>query len=129
MSVKHPKVISAEEAAAFVKSGDWVDYGMLLPERFDRALAARASELRKVDIRAVLSMKPPAVIAADPEGASFHLYSWHFSGIDRKLHDAGRAHYIPMNFGEAPDYYRRFIEPTDVRQQPRVVGLDVEAGR
>jgi acyl-CoA hydrolase len=114
VSVKHPKVISAEEAAAFVQSGHWVDYGLLLPERFDRALAARAGELERVDVRAVLSMRPPAIIGADPEGKSFHLYSWHFSGIDRKLHDAGRAHYIPMNFGEAPDYYRRFIEPTDV---------------
>jgi acyl-CoA hydrolase len=59
-------------------------------------------------------MKPLAVITADPKGESFHLYSWHFSGVDRMLHDAGRAHYIPMNFGEAPDYYRRFIAPTDV---------------
>jgi acyl-CoA hydrolase len=23
-------------------------------------------------------------------------------------------HDIPMNFGEAPDYYRRFLEPPDV---------------
>jgi len=30
---------------------------------------------------------------------------WHFSGYDRKQHDAGRCNYIPMNFGEAPDYY------------------------
>jgi acyl-CoA hydrolase len=114
VSVEHPKIISAQEAAALVQSGSWVDYGMGLPEKFDEALAARTGELRDVGIRAVLSMKPPAVIAADPKGESFHLYSWHFSGIDRKLHDAGRAHYIPMNFGEAPDYYRRFIEPTDV---------------
>jgi acyl-CoA hydrolase len=103
VSVEHPKIISAQEAAALVQSGSWVDYGMGLPEKFDEALAARTGELRDVGIRAVLSMKPPAVIAADPKGESFHLYSWHFSGLDRKLHAAGRAHYLPMNFGEAPD--------------------------
>jgi acyl-CoA hydrolase len=40
--------------------------------------------------------------------------NWHFSGHDRKWHDAGRSNYIPMNFGEAPDYYRRFVERVDV---------------
>lgn len=34
--------VSAEEAAAVVRSGDWVDYGAVLaqPDAFDRALAA-----------------------------------------------------------------------------------------
>ena len=26
------------------------------------------------------------------------------------MHDRGLAHHIPMNFGEAPDYYRRFVD-------------------
>jgi acyl-CoA hydrolase len=26
------------------------------------------------------------------------------------MHDRGRCHHIPMNFGEAPDYYRRFVD-------------------
>ncbi len=49
--------ITAEEAAALVKSGDWVDYGAVLgqPDAFDRALAARAPDLREVRIRACLS--------------------------------------------------------------------------
>jgi len=97
-----------------VRPGDWVDYGLLQPERFDRALAARASELTGVKVRCCLTMRPPAIVEADPGGERFQLYSWHFSAVDRKLHDAGRTHYIPMNFGEAPDYYRRFIEPADV---------------
>ncbi|WP_425529993.1 hypothetical protein, partial [Stenotrophomonas maltophilia] len=47
-------------------------------------------------------------------GGHFHWFSWHFSGYDRQRHDAGRCNYIPMNFGEAPDYYRRFIDPVDI---------------
>src|SRR3954451_1858670 len=35
-------------------------------------------------------------------------------GYDRKLHDAGRCHYLPVNLGEIPDYYRRFIDPVDI---------------
>jgi acyl-CoA hydrolase len=113
---RHPKTISAEEAAALVRPGDWVDYGgnVSQPERFDRALAARASELRDVKVRSLLTLRPHALVDADPKGEHFQLYSWHFSAYDRKLHDAGRTHYIPMNFGEAPDYYRRFIDPPDV---------------
>jgi acyl-CoA hydrolase len=116
MSVAHPKRISPEDAAALVRSGDWVDYGgnVSQPDLFDRALAARAGELRDVKIRSCLTLRPHAVVEADPTGEHFELHSWHFSAYDRKLHDAGRMHYIPMNFGEAPGYYRRFIEPPDV---------------
>ncbi|MGH6892359.1 MAG: acetyl-CoA hydrolase/transferase family protein, partial [Dongiaceae bacterium] len=108
--------VSAAEAAALVKSGMWLDWGFGLaqPDRFDQALAARKDELKGVNIRACLSMRPRAVLECDPEGEHFLWLNWHFSGYDRKQHDAGRCNYIPMNFGEAPDYYRRFIEPVDI---------------
>lgn len=108
--------ISAEEAARLVKSGDWIDYGMtvLQPDVFDKALAARRDELRQVKFRSCISVKPRAVLECDPNGEHFHWFSWHFSGYDRAKHDAGIGHYIPMNLGEIPDYYRRFIDPVDV---------------
>ena len=110
------RTIPAAEAAALVRSGDWVDYGIALsqPEAFDRALAARTGELRGVRIRAGVSMSPRAVLEADPDGEHFLWFNWHFSGYDRRLNVDGRCNYIPMNFGEAPDYYRRFIEPVDL---------------
>jgi acyl-CoA hydrolase len=108
--------ITAAEAAALVKSGDWVDYGAALaqPDAFDRALAARKEELRDVKIRACLSLRPRAVLESDPRREHFQWYSWHFSGYDRMKHDGGLCHYIPCNLGEIPDYYRRFIDPPDV---------------
>jgi len=111
-----PPVVSAEQAAALVNSGDWVDYGLngAQPVVFDRALAARAGDVTGVKIRAGLALKPRAVLEVDPKGEHFTMLAWHFSGADRKAHDAGITHYIPMNFGEAPDYYRRFIERVDV---------------
>ena len=57
---------------------------------------------------------PDLVLEADPDGQHFQSFSWHFSARDRVDHDAGRTGYIPMNFGEAPDYYRRFVDPIDV---------------
>jgi acyl-CoA hydrolase len=113
---KQAKRITAEEAAALVRSGMTVDYGTNTgqPDLFDRALAARAAELSKVRIRSCLSLKPRAVIEADPHGDHFLWSSWHFSGYDRRKHDAGRCDYVPMNFGEAPAYYRRFLDPVDV---------------
>jgi acyl-CoA hydrolase len=114
--MKQAKQVSAADAAAVVRSGSWVDYGfgMGQPDRFDAALAKRSAELRGVKIRAAFSLRPRAVLEADPNGESFHWFNWHFSGYDRKHHDAGRANYIPMNFGEAPEYYRRFLDPIDV---------------
>src|SRR4051794_29163413 len=89
--------VSPEEAAALVRSGDWLDYGAVLagPDAFDRALAERAGELRNVSIRSCLSLRPRAVLDADPDGEHFSLLNWHFGGYDRMQGDAGRQNYIP----------------------------------
>jgi len=94
----------------------WLDYGVGLsqPDVFDKALAARAAELENVKIRSCLTMRPRAVVEADPGGKHFFWFSWHFSGYDRKKHDAGLCHYAPLNLGEVPDYYRRFLDPVDI---------------
>jgi acyl-CoA hydrolase len=115
-ATREARVISAEEAAGLVRSGMWVDYGTSLcqPDVFDKALAARAEELRNVKIRSCLSMRPRAVLEIDPDGEHFFWFSLHFSGYDRRKHDAGRSNYVPVNLGEIPDYYRRFIAPTDI---------------
>jgi acyl-CoA hydrolase len=113
----HPaRNISAAQAAALVQSGDWVEYGTSLcqPDVFDQALAERKSELQNINIRACLSVRPRAVLEADPQRETFHWYNWHFSGYDRKKADLGQAHYIPCNLGEISDYYRRFIAPSQI---------------
>jgi acyl-CoA hydrolase len=113
---KSAQRIRADEAAELVHSGMWVDYGfgMGQPDVFDTALAARSSRLRDVMIRACLTVRPRAVLEADPDGRAFGVLNWHFGGYDRRQHDKGRVGYIPMNFGEAPDMYRRFIDRVDV---------------
>lgn len=110
------RTISAHEAAGLVRPGMWVDYGAVLsqPDVFDGALAARKEELSNVKIRACLSTRPRAVLEADPECKHFCLLNLHFSGYDRRKHDAGVCTYLPVNLGEIPDYYRRFIDPVDI---------------
>ena len=110
------KTISAEAAAGMVSSGMWLDLGgaNAQPDLFDRALAARVAQLRDLRVRSVLTVRPLQVMEADPDGTHVQLYSWHFSGYDRGQHDAGRCNYIPLNLGEVPDYYRRFIDRPDI---------------
>ncbi|HEY3799208.1 MAG TPA: acetyl-CoA hydrolase/transferase C-terminal domain-containing protein [Caulobacteraceae bacterium] len=110
------KTITADQAAALVKSGMWLDYGMSVnqPDAFDAAVARRVGELTDVKVRNCLSVHPRAVLEADDTGARFQVFSWHFGGYDRRQHDAGLCHYIPLNLGEVPDYYRRFIDPVDI---------------
>jgi acyl-CoA hydrolase len=106
------KLISAEEAAAKVKSGDWLEYGFGLGQNdaFDRALAERVPHLERVKIRGCLAMRPRAAVEADPESRHLVYLSWYFSGLERKMHDRNLAYHTPMNFGEAPDDYRRFVD-------------------
>ena len=113
---RHAKRISVAEAAGLVESGMWLDFGITLsqPDVFDQALAARAGDLSEVKIRSCLSVKPRAFIEADPDGDHFHSYNWHFGSYDRSKCDVGRCTYVPLNLGEVPDYYRRFIDPIDI---------------
>ena len=108
--------ITAAEAAGLVRSNTWIDYGAVLaqPDTFDAALALRRDALTGVKIRACLSTRPRAVVECDPEGAHFQMISLHYSGYDRRKSDAGVTTYLPVNLGEIPDYYRRFIDPVDI---------------
>ncbi|HJU12196.1 MAG TPA: hypothetical protein VJ728_15030, partial [Candidatus Binataceae bacterium] len=106
------KTVSADEAAGVVKSDDWLDYGFGLgqPDLFDQALAARINTLEGIKLRGCLALRPRAAVEADRDAQHLQYFSWYFSGLERRMHDRGLCHHIPMNFGEAPDYYRRFIE-------------------
>ena len=110
------EAITAEAAAGLVQSGMWLDYGFGItqPDVFDKALAARVPELTGVKVRSCLTTRPRAYQAADPDGAHVLSASWHFSGYDRRQFDAGRCTYIPLNLGEWPDLYRRFVEQVDI---------------
>ena len=105
--------ISAEEAAGLVTSGMWLDYGTGVgqPDVFDRALAARIHELTNVKIRHCLTMRPRAVHRGGSRGPACPLVQPAFLGLrPAGSTTQGRCSYMPVNLGEIPDYYRRFID-------------------
>lgn len=111
-----PAHITADAAAALVKSGMTLDCGLGpgQPDVFDKALGVRTHELRGVKIRSCVTLRPRAYHAADVTGEHILSLSWHMGGYDRRMHDAGLCNYIPLNLGEWPDLYRRFVPPADI---------------
>ena len=105
------KLCSADEAVRLVKNDDWVDYGSNngYPSTLDAALARRRDELHNVKVRGNLLRGPLAVVECDPSMEHFVYDSWHCSGYERKLCDAGRAFFTPMLFRDLDRYYRQYL--------------------
>lgn len=106
------KMLTADQAAAMVNSGDTLDLGFAIcqPDLFDRALAGRKDHLKDVRIRMAITAVPRQVIECDREQRHFYVENWHFSSYDRLWYDEGAVSYVPMNFGEAPKIYRELRE-------------------
>ncbi len=102
------KLVSAETAAAEVKSGDWVDYGWCVttPDAVDKALAKRLPGLEDVKFRGGILMREPAIFGIDNAADHFIWNSWHMGGIERRAVKAGFAYYCPIRYSELPRYYR-----------------------
>lgn len=109
------KFRTADQAVEVVKSGDWVDYAFALSQPFalDAALAKRKNQLQDIKIRGTLALRPLQVVENDREREVFTYCSWHFTGYERKLHDAGLCTYIPLIFRTMPQLYRQEL-PVDV---------------
>lgn len=106
------KLRTPEQAAALVKSGDWLDYasGTNFPVLCDAAIAKRRDELTDVKIRGQLIYGPIQAVECDPEQEHFTYSSWHTSGYERKLCDKGLCFYEPMIFRNLFWYYKSFLE-------------------
>ena len=65
------KKMTAAQAAALVKSGDWVDYGWAVntPVAVDAELAKRLPELEGVNFRGGILMWVPAIFQIDDPAA------------------------------------------------------------
>ena len=110
------KKMTAEQAAALVKSGDWVDYGWAVntPVAVDAAIAKRLPELENVNFRGGILMWVPEIFQIDDPAAHMTWNSWHMSGIERKAIAQGFSFYSPIRYSELPRYYYDHITPPDV---------------
>ncbi|MFA0887602.1 MAG: acetyl-CoA hydrolase/transferase family protein [Synergistales bacterium] len=106
------KLKGPDEAVRVVKSGDWLDFGfgLSMPDILDEALSRRVPELSDLKIRGALALRPVKTVEADPGRESVCYSSWHFSGYERRLHDAGICNYIPMIYRNKPKFYRKSLE-------------------
>ena len=102
------KLTTADEAAALVKSGDWVDYGWAVNTTVavDAALAKRMSQLEGVNFRGGILMWVPAIFQIEDPAAHLTWNSWHMGGIERKAVAQGFSFYCPIRYSELPRYYR-----------------------
>ena len=110
------KLVSADEAVALIRSGDWVDYGWCVNtvDALDKALAKRTDELKDINLRGGILLKPLAVFEREDAGEHFTWNSWHMSGIERRLISRGCAYYAPIRYSELPRYYRESTTPDSV---------------
>ena len=110
------KLMTAAQAAALVKSGDWVDYGWAVntPVAVDAELAKRLPELEGVNFRGGILMWVPEIFQIDDPAAHMTWNSWHMGGIERKAIAQGFSFYSPIRYSELPRYYRESPDPLDV---------------
>ena len=110
------KLMTAAQAAALVKSGDWVDYGWAVntPVAVDAELAKRLPELEGVNFRGGILMWVPEIFQIDDPAAHMTWNSWHMGGIERKAIAQGFSFYSPIRYSELPRYYRESNDPVDV---------------
>lgn len=104
------KLISADEAASFVKSGDNLFYSefVLFPETLDDALSKRIPLLNDIDLRSVCFSRVPKIVEADPERERVIMNDWHFGTVSRRLHDENRCNYIPLCYHQGPRTVRKY---------------------
>ncbi len=103
------KLITADQAAALVRPGDRVHFGLGCGQvvDIDAALAKQADKLSQVTIFSTASLidKPFKIYEATTSNSQVRFVSAHYGPADRHMSDAGRCAYLPMMFRELPYYW------------------------
>jgi acyl-CoA hydrolase len=109
------RTVSAAEALSAVKSGDrvFIHSVAAAPRALVEALAARAGELRVVEI-VMLHTEGPAPYAAPDLAKSFRVNALFVGPNVRRAVNEARADYLPVFLSEVPRLFRERILPLDV---------------
>jgi 4-hydroxybutyrate CoA-transferase len=108
------KLCSEDEAAAAIKSGDWIyiSGNAAAPRHMQEALARRKDELRDVVLMHGLLIGPDPL--AQPEMAGHFRHNSIFVGsADRDAINSGRADYVPVFLHEVPGLFTSRQMPID----------------
>lgn len=109
------RIVEAAEAVSVIKSQDrvFVHTAVAAPQRLVEALAARAPELRSVEV-VHLHTEGAAPYAAPELSASFHTRVFFIGANVRGAIANGEADYIPVFLSEVPNLFKRGILPLNV---------------
>lgn len=112
------KLMTAEEAAAIVKPGDRVHFGLGCGAvvDIDEALSHRVDDLADVVIISTTAFRnePFKTFQRSKSNDQVRFASAHFSSMDRKMCSDGRCWYLPMMFRELPIYWTHNGNELDV---------------
>ncbi len=99
------KLVSADQAAKLIQSGDVLLYAPFLgrPVEFDNELAKRGQEINNVQIYCCGSMPEPIMQTPLQGPEKFTCNNWFFGVQDRRLHDQGNMFYMPIQFSQLQD--------------------------
>ena len=103
------KLITADQAAAMVKTGDRLHFGLGCGSiiDIDKAIARRADELKDITVISTVAIreKPFETYLATKSNDQVRFASAHFNSYDRSMNKDGRCWYIPMLFCELPLFW------------------------
>lgn len=110
------KLVTADQAAAIVKDGDFIDYGWTATTSvaFDKALAKRMPDLKDITVRGGILMHEPDIFKIEDPAAHFTWNSWHMGGVERKAISKGFSFYSPIRYSELPRYILDIKDPLNV---------------
>ncbi|WP_306536583.1 acetyl-CoA hydrolase/transferase family protein [Megasphaera sp.] len=104
------KLITAEQAAALVRDGERVSYGLgcSAPYDIDIEIGKRAKELHGVEIVAstIVKDEPYAAYLNSDSNDQIRFATGHMNGFERKMSKDGRCWFLPILFNELPKYWQ-----------------------
>jgi 4-hydroxybutyrate CoA-transferase len=109
------RLVDPEHAVSPIQSHHrvFVHSAAAAPQRLLAAMAARAAELRDVEV-VHLHTEGPAPYAAPELASSFRTNAFFVGSNVRDAVAAGRADYVPVFLSEVPQLFKRGILPLDV---------------
>lgn len=111
------KCITADQAAALVKSGDRMYWGLAhgAARAFDEALSHRVRELSDVQVFSTLPMRrePFLTYQASESADQVRFNSTHYGGPERRMAGDKGCWFVPIQFRELPKYWMENLPPFD----------------
>ena len=104
------KLLTADEAARFVKYGDKIFYSefLLFPDALDEALSKRMHVLKEIDLRSVCFSRVPKVVEVSAGSDHVVMNDWNFTNVLIRHNDHHLCYGIPGCYHQGPRTIRKY---------------------